>query len=347
MVKRNYRKSSKKIQPAVMKFNFVIPVEDTKQSAYIDLSQCASILNRRFYRQGLNWAVAGFKILSPIPGPGGAVTGQVSINKLPNTWVMSNSWEKGFRAWQKMNNEALSESPSVKPKFLDFKIYANKDHHGLGYGDNLLPHSAATLADPISQASPGEWESSKYIIPDTTSATGGIQNREVIAVGSSYPGSGASGLGAVSLIEGYAASRGLPNILDPNTPDDAADADGATPENWLTALFNEGTQQDDQVISDMIAENNEAPYPFENDGSGNTDTMYPGGANQLSSMEIHSQEYVTSTTVGSTTRFSGGNFPCGLVEIQTLFSEKTSCILEVTLVPGNHRGYLAESMTEM
>lgn len=351
MAKRNYRKSSKKIQPAVMKMNFIIQASNEKKSSYIDLSQCASLLNRRFYRQGLNWAVSGFKILSPIPagGPGGSVTGQVSINKLPNTWVMSNSWEKGFRTWQKMNNEALDEAPSVKPKFLDYKIYANEDHHVAGYDKNLLPHSAATLTSAgVLVATPGEWESSKMVVPNTAAAAPGtrITNFEVIAVGRNYPGSGASGLDAVSLIDGYAASRGLPNILDPNTPDDAADADGATPENWMVATFNDATGQDDAVISDMISENNLAPYPFENDGV-STDTMYPGGANQLSSLEIHAQEYVTVTTVGSTTRFVGGNFPCGLVEIQTLFSSEADLVLEVSLVPGTHRGYLAESMTEM
>jgi len=357
MAKRNYRKSSKKIQPSVMKLNFrfVTSATGEKASSYIDLSQCASLVNRRFYRQGLNWAVSGIKLLSPIAPatmPPTPITGEVTINKLPNTWVMSNSWEKGFRAWQKMNNDALAESPSVKPKFLDFKIYANEDHHGLGYGGNLLPHSSATLSSSISVANPGEWESSKISVPLTTPAgvfdPGTTVEREFIAVGSSYPGvSAATGLDAVSLIEGYAASRGLPNQLDPNTPADADDAGGSTPENWLSAMFNDGTNQDSDVIETMISENNLAPYPFENDGV-NSDTMYPGGANQLSSLEIHSQEFVTNTTVGGTTRFAGGNFPCGLMEIGTFgFPSSTTLILEVSLIPGTHRGYLAESMTEM
>ena len=342
------KRMKSKIQPAVLKLQFYLKqTAQAKESRYIDLSQCASIVNRRFYRQGLNWAVSGFKVLSQ-----GITAGQVSIHKLPNTWVMSNSWEKGFRAWQKMNNEALAESPSVKPKFLDFKIFANKDHHAAGFANNLMPHSAATLASAFQVATAGEWESSKYVIPDTTAgATGGIHNREIIAVGPSYPGAGASTLGAVSLIEGYAASRGLPNIFDPNTPDDAADAEGAAPENWLSALFNDGTRQDDQIITDMITENNEAPYPFEGgtDPAGGvfTDTMYPGGANQMKSLEVHSQEYITTTTVGGSTHFPGGNFPCGLIEVSTLLPAEAEILLEVTLVPGTHRGYLAESMTEM
>jgi hypothetical protein len=66
------------------------------------------------------------------------------------------------------------------------------------------------------------------------------------------------------LIEGYAASRGLPDILDPNTPTDMDSASGNNPENWMSALFNDGTQQDAIVLADMQTENNQAPYPFEN-----------------------------------------------------------------------------------
>jgi hypothetical protein len=308
-------------------------------SNYVDLSQVASLLNRRFYRQGINWAVAGFKFLTS-----GSAVGSIQIQKLPNTWVMSNAWEKGFRAWQDMNDKALEETPSVRPRFLDFKIYADSAHHTDGFGANLLPLSGTGVP-----AIAGEWEASKYVIPRTDSTTGIPAEREVIATGSNYPGAGASGLNAVSLIEGYASSRGLPNVLDPNTPDDAADASGVAPQNWMTALFNEGTVQDETVIDEMITENNIAPYPFENDGV-NVDTMYPGGANQLPGLESHDLTFVSATTIGGTTRLKGGNFPCGLVKIVTANLDDSnimSVTMLVDLVPGNHRGYLCEPMTEM
>lgn len=303
----------------------------------IDLSQVASLVNRRFYRQGINWAVAGFKVISPA-----GATGEISIAKLPNTWVMSNAWEKSFRAWQKMNNEALSEADSVRPKFLDFKIYADAAHHTAGFGANLLPNAAAGAFTA------GEWFPSKYVIPVAAGATEGAVNEfEVVATGANYPGVGASGLNAISMIEGYANSRGLPYSEDPNVPDDAADADNNTPENWMSALFNDGTQQTDEVLDTMINQNNQAPYPFENDGV-HIDTMYPGGENQGSGLQVHDIEFVTGTTIGGTTRLKGGNFPCGLVRIEsTNFSEATQAILLVDLIPGNHRGYLCEPMTEM
>jgi len=331
------RKSTRgsKIQPAAMTLTFNYDVT-ASPNAFIDLSQVASLVNRRFYRQGINWAVAGFKVLT-------TGTGQIQISKLPNTWVMSNSWEKGFRTWQKMNNEAIAEAGSLRPRFLDFKIYADAAHHALGSGNNLLPVSSG-----LGVFAPGEWDYSTYEVPQSTtdaSTVGGNSvTRDVVAVGANYVGPGASGNFALSLIEGYAASRALPNIEDPNMPEDASSAGGNLPQNWQVALFNDGSQQDSEVIQDLETQNNQAPYPFENDGI-NLDTMYPGGANQGPGLQIHDVELVTATTIGGTTRLKGGNFPCGLVNIASTIEGQIT--LQIDLVPGNHRGYLCEPMTEM
>ena len=345
MAKRKYSTMKRnKIEPSVQTFTFtnISTPPGTASNNYICLSQVASLLNRRFYRQGINWAVAGFKILSD----GNPVS--CVMNKLPNTWVMSNSWQKSMRTWTKMNNEALAESESVRPRFLDFKIYANASHHQAGFAANLLPSSGFG-----SLANAGEWEASKASIP-LVSPAGAFQpgetvEREFIATGANYPGiSSSSGFDALSLIEGYAASRGLPNIADPNTPTDAPDIGGGTPENWMAAIFNEGTDQISDVLEDMITENNQAPYPFENDGV-NTDTMYPGGANQLVGLETHDIEFITGTTIGGTSRMKGGNFPCGLIEFSVANNgaELSNLTLQINLIPGAHRGYLCEPMTEM
>ena len=113
-------------------------------------------------------------------------------------------------------------------------------------------------------------------------------------------------------------------------------------------MFNEGTDQTADVIDDLITENNLAPYPFENDGT-HLDTMYPGGANQGVGLQIHDLEFITGTTIGGTTRLKGGNFPCGLVRFDFTNDTEDENILtlQVDLIPGNHRGYLCEPMTEM
>ncbi len=341
MAKRNYSRKGNKIQPAALTLEFPgiqIPAGGG-EDAYLDLSQVTSLVNRRFYRQGINWAVAGVKILSL--DSTGSPSGIVSLRKLPNTWVMSNAWEKSFRTWQKMNNEALAESESIRPKFLDFKIYADAQHHQLGFGANLLPDGFNA----------GEWVSSKAVVPFGPASPGNTVEFEFIATGANFPGiSGATGHNAVSLIEGYAASRGLPYSPDPNTPADADDADGSTPENWMAAIFNEGTDQDSEVIENLRTDNNEAPYPFSGDAVGNADTQYPNGANQGPGLQIHDYEFITGTTIGGTTRLKGGNFPAGLMKFTFANTNETglcSYFIYIDLVPGNHRGYLCEPMTEM
>lgn len=340
MARRNNNKMTRmpKIEPSEMTLRFSTPNFNGVRTYFIDLSQVASLVNRRFYRQGLNWGVSGFKVLSAAPDTVGAVT----ISKLPNSWVMSNSWHKSFAIWQKMNREALDETESIRPRFLDFKVYADSDHHLAGFGANLLPNSRTTTALP------GEWESSKVSIPVGQVSPGQVRDRELIATGANFPGIGDSGLDAVSLIEGYAASRGLPNVLDPNVPDDAASVDGFNPANWMAAVFNEGTEQTENVLDDMITENNIAPYPFENDGV-SIDTMYPGGQNQLTGLMIHDESLITATTIGGITHLKGGNFPCGLIrlDLSRTAAETGNYLIQIEMIPGMHRGYMAESMQDM
>ncbi len=313
---------------------------------YIDLSQCASLVNRRFYRQGINWAVNSIRIFSR------TFAGQITVAKLPESWVMSNAWEKSFRTWQEMNEKALEDTESIRPRFMDFKIYADDAHHNQGYAANLLPVSSTGAV-----ATAGEWESSKVAIP-TNASTGVTTDFELIATGASFQGaSPVTTLDAVSLIEGYASSRGLPYTPDPNVPDDAEDVGPtATPENWMGALSTEGNEQDKDVLDRMVgtdAENNQAPYPFENGrnpaGGFFTDTQYPGGTNQLTGLQVHSFELLTPTTVGGQTTVKGGMFPCGLIKFEAAPDAGTvpELFIQVDLVPGHHRGYLCEPMTEM
>jgi len=272
MAKRYKRKSMKKIEPAVQTITLGIgnvpavfpPGQPTLSTYFVDLSQIASVVNRRAYRQGINWAVAGLKVTAA-----SGTSGDVRVKKLPNTWIMSSAWEKSMRAWLRMSNEAMEETPSVRPRFMDFKIYANSLHHNSGFGNNVPPLDADGNSYTM-----GEWEASKMIIPDS-SVAGTVKDVELIAVGANYPPPGASGLRAVSVVEGYANSRALPNVLDPNTPNDADDTSGPFPQNWIGATFNQGTEQSEEVLDDLTSENNIAPYPFENDGV-HIDTMYPG-----------------------------------------------------------------------
>ena len=154
MARRKYspKKRMNKIEPAVMTLSFQLTSApfQVNTTDYIDLSQVASVVNRRFYRQGINWAVAGFKLMTS-----SGYKGQCIISKLPNTWTMSNAWEKGFRAYMRMNKEALEENESIRPRFLDFKVYADAQHASKGVATNLMPYNfvSSPLALNVSRRS--------------------------------------------------------------------------------------------------------------------------------------------------------------------------------------------------
>ena len=76
------RRKSNKIEPAAMRLTFELPSSMVNGTHYIDLSQCASLVNRRFYRQGLNWAVAGFRLNVQETAVSGAA---VTVSKLPKS----------------------------------------------------------------------------------------------------------------------------------------------------------------------------------------------------------------------------------------------------------------------
>jgi len=289
----------------------------------IDLSQISSLVNRRFYRQGLNWAVAGFKIVTQ-----GATTGGVTVSKLPNTWVTSNAWEKAFRAWNKQQMDAIEEAgaESAVARFRDFKIFADVAHVSAGYAGNLLPIDL--VGAPYAA---GEWQPSQIVVPNVTADASGST---VDPIEYSLHMVGVNNNGGVSrgIIEGYADSRAFPQSPDPVSPVIGSG------QNWLRDMFDVGNDSS-EITDNATDRNDELPYPQVN---------YPGGETQAPTLQLHDTTIVSLTTIGGSTRLKGGNFPCGLIRLSTnLTAGDQLPVLLIDLVPGNHRGYLCEPMMEM
>ncbi len=330
MARRNNNKMTRmrKIEPSPLTITLRTPGSTAPGAVtrgYIDLSQIASIVARRFYRQGLNWGIAGFKVQSSQPG-----TAQVC--KIPNTWVASAAWHKTFALWNKQMNDTLAEggNQSLRARFSDFKIYADAEHRALGFAANLLPLSCGALT-----AVGGEWDSSHIVLPQTAADGSGtlIDPTEFTLhmVGAS---TGAS----KGIIEGYADSRAFPQSPDPVGPA------GSSANNWMSAMFDDGSANP-EILDNAENENDNLPYDQSN---------YPGGATELASLEVHdlSQIYGTSATTNiGVTRMKGGNFPCGLIAIDWSPSADavagSNLVIQIDMIPGNHRGYLAESMQDM
>lgn len=314
-----------KMQPAVMTMNFKLSTADPSDpNAYvndtIDLSQCASILNRRFYRQGKNWAVAGFTFLTQ-------GTGEIAVMAIPKTWSASNAWMKTMSAWLEQQNEAVEEAgaESAVSRYRDFKIHADTTHASAGFAANLIPLDVA--GNPYLQ---GEWEASTIVIPNFGSP--GVNYEPFLnMVGDDIGGAG----GSKGMIKGYENSRAYPHSPDPVSPDIGSN------ENWLQSMFDVGDNFED-VLDNATDRNDNLPYDQDN---------YPGADANGPYLEIVDEAYVTNTTVGGRSTLRGGTFYCGLVRIRNKSLDVAGWTstprLLVHLVPGADRGYMLQNMQEV
>jgi hypothetical protein len=329
MAKRTKRKyGMKKMEPAVMTVTTNTPTvaPGGQGTFYCDLSQMACLLNRRFYRQGVNWAVAGIKVLTP-----GGYGGSVVVSKIPNTWVAFQAYKAAFNAWNEQQRRAIedADSQSAVAAFRDFKIFADPEHVAAGIGANLLPLDHQNPAQPYGT---GEWQASEIVIPNSASDGSSIvlpSERQLHMVGINVNGTTSRGI-----IEGYADSRAYPQSPDPVSPDISSS------QNWLARMFDTGNDIDD-VLENATDRNDNLPYP---------QVDYPGGATQAPTLQKHDIVSITATTVGGQSRIKGGNFPCGLIRFDWLplatNSTSANIALQIDLVPGSHRGYMCESMLE-
>lgn len=319
------RKSTPKIQPAVytLKFN-IVNVESTTHD-YIDLSQCASIVNRRFYRQGLNWAVDGFTLITPAD-----VTGGIEVQSLQCTWVQYNAWKKAYLAWKAQEDDTMRDAnaTSTIARFRDFKIYFDPAHSTAGFGANLIPHDSG--AHPGAPYDVGDnWDVTQIVIPNE----GGVAGNTVEFTLHMHGNDLAAGAGnSFGLIENYQNSRATPQSPAPSVQ---------VPQNTFFNEMHDVGEESDDIIVNAINKNDELPYAQDN---------YPGGEFNAPTGQFVSGLETSPTNVRRYLSFRGGMFPAGLIKLTHDLSQQSSgdgSQLLVHLVPGDHRGYLAVDMKGM
>lgn len=293
----------------------------------IDLSQCVSMLSRKRYRQGLEWAVSGIRINAPQ-----AV--QMTVATLPQTWSCAQAWKTGFRAWRKMRDEAERDmTVGNEARYSDYKIFFDESHLDSGdpqYAPNLLPYGVA----PAAPDAVYDWQYSTYHWPDDSDMAGA--ERMVHMIGDD------SGVNSVGLIHNYAALRARPMPQDPNVPELGA---GSV---W-TSLFDDGGDAD-AVLADITLINDEPPYYSGADQT--TEEFYPGGKNYRAGW--YDWQISVTNVYNSGAGTSGNGFApgftayCGLIRLHLSGQVNLANIgLYVDLLPGPMDGYMARPMQEV
>ena len=321
---------TRKLEPAVTRLSFTAPGTGTN---WIDLSFICSALNRRFYRQGINWAVSGFQVTAA-----GGATGSVTFSKIPQTWTAVNSWKKGFALWNKQQMDAVKEggSESALARYRDFKIFLNRDMVVASNEGNFVQTSATVpltnqLLVPVDSeynlVSTGEWDHSEIEIPNNAGAPGVTQGFYLHMLGDS----GTATRPSKGLIAGYAQSRAYPQSPDP--------AEGDVGAGWMNLMFDVGSNNE-ELLDNATDKNDELPY---------NQAVYPGMGGNLPGNEVIGYAKINS---GAGTGFAqnsvpGTNVPCGLIQIDSALSGVSAYDIIIDLVPGTHRGYLCEPMQDM
>ncbi len=324
------------MQPAVMQLSYIVP----SGVSYVDLALGASIVNRRGYKQqGSCWAVSRFEVFNASVSD----TGVFSVEKLPETWVMSNAYTKSKALWHKMNDQVLDSEPDISGAYSDFKIGMESNHVTESIQDSnnltgriLTPIIADALTGVITYtdadfnggiAPVADWDFSILEIPNDP-ASGVTTGYTMHAVGPDISVAGGDPADSKGLIAGYELSRARPNQIDPNVPRN---------EGWMNELFDDGEQLDD-IRDNLVDHNDRAPYPV--GAETGTSAFYPGGANELAGLQQHSFCNFSATTVSQKNTVMGGLFSCGLMKLNNSTGADLTVIIH--MVPGNHRGYMVE-----
>lgn len=316
---------AKKPQPAVTRLWFHI--DTANQTNYIDLSLAASAANRRFYRQGLTWAVAGMTLHTA-----NNTVGDFDVSKVPETWVAKNAYSKSKMLWMKSQDQVLDDQPTIAARYRDFKVHLDTDMVNAPIqAITALPAVDGAILLPVDRqnftAKTGEWTYSTFQIPQDGGALPPLERR-VHFVGADAGGAIAS----LGMITGYGLSRSRPQEVDPNTP-----ATGG----WMNDVFDVADTLDE--IRTDVSDNNDTP-PYRVGDAAAVAEFYPGGVNNQPSAALHAVNFVSGSTVGGKTRVDGGLFHCGLIRFDwNLASEGASMFLAVDLVPGMNKGYLTEA----
>jgi len=298
--------------------------EEGANVAYVDIAQCLSTINRRSYRQGMNFAISSIEVFA-------SKGGNVSVGIVPTTWVADNATTKAFESWKDQRALVLKNEPSLKAKWSDFKIFLDSAHATAGVAGNLTPvdHDA----NPYTL---GDWDVSQYVTPlpgADQAAAGDAKEVTFHVVGDHIPAGTfeVATTTSVGLIKAYAASRALPLAPDPSTQGQ-----------YSSGFYNVNSVPDEMqedVMDNVVQHNDNPPY---------TITKYPGS--ELNAPTSQWTDTMILNNFGDSTAFysdSMGPFvaPLGLLRLavtNVAEGEEPVFTIVIRCVPGNYKGVLAE-----
>ncbi len=301
------------MQPAQTVLSYTVP----DGASYIDIAEGLSQVNRRAYRQGMEYAV-GKVSFAYAANPQAILNVSLSCLTAGNTWSVHNAWKKAFAHWiaqQRTARRLIGQS--AKPTWEDFKVYLD-DAHRSGTSLGVIAGDGAAVGT-------GEWDYSRLVWEADDNS---IDRPYLHIIG-----------GDVSttdwgLILGYQQSRATVQPEDPDLPDEYSN-------NMYAKLATDENVVADEVASDMEENNDEPPYDQDD---------YPG--NDTNSDAPWLQDFAFASTSLPVGVVPGFVAQCGLIKLELganavadgSATTAPSTLVQVHLVPGNYKGVAALPM---
>lgn len=292
---------------------FYKPAHTGAGEFYIDLAESMSIVNRKLNRQQGLHSVLGLSVFVEDTVTGLGVEYNVAVSGAPRTWMTRNALVKAEALWMRQQKEALQESPTISPRWADFKVWLNE---GYRTGTVLTPISGHMFGG-VDAYTPGEWVHSKIVYEYLDAANLVVDAEpELHIIG---PDNGSTNKG---LILQYANSRA--QVL---APDPGLDV------NVDTTIYSLGSgpmgAHVEAIIENMEDDNNEPPYSRAEytgaDVNGNQPLLYAYATN--------------STTLKRKVNLNGFTVPNGVMEFQLAIEGVNPADVYIQIVVGETRDY--------
>jgi hypothetical protein len=225
--------------------------------SYIDLAEGLSRVNRRLYRQGMQYAVSKIDFFFA-SNPDAVQSLGVDIAVAGDTWVVHNAWKKAQAVWlgQQRNTRAMI-GQSAKPTWEDFKVYLDDGNragtiNAVQAGDSAVGAAVAVGA--------GEWDYSKMVHVDDADASHDEWYLHLVGGNVADTDKG--------LILAYQNSRATVQPADPSLPTEYQS-------NMYALLAADENVAADEIAQNMEDENDEPPYDHDDYPGNDTNSDWP------------------------------------------------------------------------
>jgi hypothetical protein len=301
-------KKYKKTSPTQTRISFEF---DGGSTEFIDIAKALSIINRKFYRQGVYYYVNSVEIYNN-------ETGVVDLHTLPDNWITKNAHQRGFKLFQKMNSLTSEAGYTMRPKYHDFKVYLSDLHRTAGSANPAMHGINATYV--THQAD--DWEYSKFVSADDDGDANQEADDFYVHMIGGHTGS-ADNWTSISLIKSYSESRATVDIESPN--DDNIQSDDP-----LINVFDMSSEEQmNDLIDNLNTLNDNPPYDH---------NFYLGES--TTNMQ-HVARIGTEVGVGRVGRASGFCAPFGLICVDP-HGVNTAFRVVLNLAQGTYHGVYAE-----